>query len=93
MIKHNEYFDGNVQSLALEGHDKPVTVGVMAQGDYEFGTAAPELMRVVQGELIVKLPGSEEWRSFPAGTEFEVAGDSKFQLKVPVDTAYLCYYG
>jgi len=58
MIKHNEYFNGNVQSLALEGHENPVTVGVMAKGEYEFGTDAPELVRVVVGELNVKLPGS-----------------------------------
>ncbi len=93
MIKHNEYFDGKVQSLALEGHDKPATIGVMAKGEYEFGTNDPELMRVVAGELNVKLAGSDAWQSFPTGTEFHVPGDSKFQLKVPVDTAYFCIYG
>ena len=93
MIQHNAYFDGAVQSLALQGHEKPATVGVMAQGEYEFGTAAPELMKVVAGELIVQLPGQEDWQSFVSGTEFHVSGESKFRLKVPVDTAYLCIYG
>jgi uncharacterized protein YaiE (UPF0345 family) len=93
MIKHNQYFEGNVQSLALEGHDKPVTVGVMAAGEYEFGTDAAELMKVIHGELIVKLPGSADWASFKSGSEFSVEGNSKFQLQVPVDTAYLCIYG
>ena len=67
MIKHNEYFNGNVQSLGLEGHENPVTVGVMAKGEYEFGTDAPELVRVVVGELNVKLPGSSDWQSFKEG--------------------------
>ena len=93
MIKHNSYFDGTVQSLALEGHEKPATVGVMAKGDYEFGTEATELMQVVAGELIVKLPGSDEFVSFKTGSEFHVPANSKFQLQVPVDTAYLCIYG
>lgn len=93
MIKHNSYFDGNVQSLALEGHELPQTVGVMAKGDYEFGTDAPELMQVVSGVLIVKLPGSDEWQRFESGSQFSVPGQSKFQLQVPVDTAYLCIYG
>jgi uncharacterized protein YaiE (UPF0345 family) len=93
MIKHNAYFNGNVQSLALEGHDKPATVGVMAAGEYEFGTDLPELMKVVAGELIVLLPGQTEWQSFKNGDEFHVPGSSKFQLKVPVDTAYYCIYG
>lgn len=93
MITHNKYFNGNVQSLALEGHGKPATIGVMAKGEYEFGTDAPELMRVVAGELNVKLPGNSDWQSFKEGAEFHVPGDSKFQLQVPVDTAYLCFYG
>ena len=93
MIDHNEYFDGNVKSLVLEGHDKPATVGVMVRGEYEFGTGSPELMRVVAGELNVKLPGVDEWQTFEAGAEFRVPGDSKFQVRVPVDTAYLCIYG
>lgn len=93
MIKHNSYFDGTVQSLALTGHDKPATVGVMAAGNYEFGTEAPELMQVVKGELQVQLPGSEDWQVFKDGESFNVPGNSSFSLKVPVDTAYLCIYG
>ena len=93
MIKHNEYFEGRVKSLVLEGHDKPATVGVMAKGEYEFGTDAPELMTVVAGELVVMLPGSSEWQSFKSGSEFHVPGDSRFQLKVPINTAYYCVYG
>ena len=64
MIKHNAYFDGDVQSLALECNEKPATVGVMAKGDYEYGTATSEVMTVVAGELMLKLPGSVEWQSF-----------------------------
>ena len=93
MIKHNAYFEGKVQSLSLEGQDKPATVGVMVKGEYEFGTGAPELMKVVAGELIVTLPGTDSAQSFKSGEEFHVPGDSKFQVQVPVDTAYLCIYG
>ena len=93
MIKHNEYFEGAVQSLSVSGHEKPATVGVMAKGEYEFGTEAAELMKVVTGELIVKLPGSNKWQAYSAGSEFHVPAHSKFQLKVEIDTAYLCVYG
>lgn len=93
MIKHNQYFDGKVQSLALNGHEKPATVGVMAAGDYEFGTADAEVMHVVHGALTVKLPGEEGWKTYAAGESFHVAANSKFQLQVAVDTAYLCIYG
>lgn len=93
MFNVNEYFDGKVKSIGgFQADDLEATVGVMQQGEYEFGTGAKEYMTVVSGSLTVKLPGSEEWLTYPAGETFEVAGDSKFQVKVDVDSAYLCRY-
>lgn len=92
MFKVNEYFDGTVKSIAFTGTEGPATVGVMAPGEYEFGTAQREIMHVVSGALIVKLPGSDNWETFNAGDQFKVPANSKFQLQVKVDTAYLCEY-
>ena len=89
----NEYFDGKVKSIGFENEEGRATAGVMAVGDYEFGTSEDELMKVVSGELLVKLPGSDTFESFPTGSEFKVASDSKFQLQVKQPTAYLCFYG
>ncbi|EDQ01870.1 pyrimidine/purine nucleoside phosphorylase [Shewanella benthica] len=93
MLAVNEYFAGNVKSIGFQGEDKPASVGVMEPGDYEFGTAAPEVMIVVAGALTVLLPGSDSWQTFNAGTQFDVPGDAKFQVKVETQTAYLCLYG
>jgi uncharacterized protein YaiE (UPF0345 family) len=49
-------------------------------------------MHVIAGALTVKLPGSDNWETFTAGSRFTVPADSKFQLKVEQDTAYLCEY-
>ncbi|MNJ79538.1 hypothetical protein D3C77_775940 [compost metagenome] len=49
-------------------------------------------MHVIAGSLVVKLPGSEKYETFGAGTQFTVPANSKFQLKVVTDTAYLCEY-
>jgi purine/pyrimidine-nucleoside phosphorylase len=92
MVQVNEYFDGKVKSLTVNSKEGRKTVGVMDPGDYEFGTAAKEIMHVISGELIVKLPGSNDWKAFKAGSKFEVPGNSKFNLKVDEDTAYLCEY-
>ncbi|HRF87698.1 MAG: pyrimidine/purine nucleoside phosphorylase [Cellvibrionales bacterium] len=92
MFKVNEYFDGKVKSIAFQGEQLPATVGVMAPGDYEFGTSQNEVMTVVSGKLTVKLPGNDTWQTFAAGEAFQVAANSKFQLKVAADTAYLCTY-
>lgn len=92
-MKVNEYFDGNVKSIGFENSEGRVTAGVMAIGEYEFGTSEPERVKVVSGELIVKLPGEDEFKPYPSGQEFCVAEGKKFQLKVNQATAYLCFYG
>ena len=92
MLNVNEYFDGNVKSIALEGHALPATIGVMAKGEYTFGTDCKEIMSVVSGQLDVKLPGEDEWKTFINGQVFEVDANQSFDLKVPVNTAYLCEY-
>jgi hypothetical protein len=93
MFHVNEYFEGKVTSIGFENAEGRATVGVMAIGEYEFGTSEKERMVVTSGELIVRLPGSEDFKHFPAGTEFNVEAHQKFQLRVEQATAYLCFYG
>ena len=92
MFQVNEYFDGNVKSIAFPGEALPATVGVMAPGAYEFGTRQFETMTVISGALTIKLPGATDWQTFNAGDSFEVDANAKFQVKVAQDTAYLCTY-
>ena len=92
MLDVNEYFDGKVKSIAFQSNTLPATVGVMATGDYTFGTDCKEIMTVVNGELVVKLPGKDTWQTFVSGQTFEVEANQSFDLKVTVDTAYLCQY-
>ena len=89
----NNYFDDKVTSIAFQTATKPATVGVMEIGDYEFGTSEFETMSVVSGALTVKLPESNDWQTFNAGEQFTVDANQKFQVKVAVETAYLCTYG
>jgi uncharacterized protein YaiE (UPF0345 family) len=92
VFKVNEYFDGDVASIAFATADGPATVGVMAVGEFEFGTSQLEIMNVVSGALTVQLPGAQEWETFAAGTQFTVPADSRFTVRAEVETAYLCEY-
>ena len=92
MFNVNEYFDGKVKSIGFQTETLPATVGVMAPGEYEFGTSQKETMTVVSGALTVKLPGCDEWETFNANDSFIVEANQKFQLQVSVDKAYLCTY-
>lgn len=92
MLKTNEYFDGKVKSIGLDTVGGPATIGVMEKGNYEFSTSSKELMEVVSGSLKVTLPGEKSARTILKGKTFEVDKDSKFQVIVEEETAYICYY-
>ena len=92
MFKTNQYFDGKVVSIGFQGEQLPSTVGVMAPGEYEFGTSQREYVTVISGELVVKLPGAADWQRFGPGATFIVEANQRFDLRVAVDTAYLCKY-
>jgi purine/pyrimidine-nucleoside phosphorylase len=92
MFKTNEYFDGNVKSIAFELPGGPATIGVMAAGEYNFGTSSVEYMTVTSGELQVKQPGETEWKSYKPFNTFVVAKGVTFKVKAETDTTYLCLY-
>lgn len=90
MLTHNTYFDGKVQSIGFDRNGRRMTAGVIAPGEYHFGTEAPERMTVVSGELEAKLEGA--WKTYPAGTVFEVPGKSGFDVRARESSAYLCEF-
>ncbi|RJX70962.1 DUF1255 family protein [Vibrio sinensis] len=92
MIKENVYFEGNVKSLGFAQNGADLSVGVMAAGEYTFGTAAAEKMTVVKGALTIKRVGDSDWTTYQAGEAFDVVENSSFDLKVTEATAYLCEY-
>ncbi len=92
MFKVNEYYDGKVKSLAFKNSDGDVTAGVMAPGEYEFGTTTVEYMTVVSGALTVQLPGEDEWKTYSPFETFIVEKDVSFKLIVKEETAYKCVY-
>ncbi|HNY01929.1 MAG TPA: pyrimidine/purine nucleoside phosphorylase [Bacteroidales bacterium] len=92
MFKTNEYFDGKVKSIAFATSGGPGTLGVMAPGEYEFGTSTVEHMTVVSGIMTVLLPGETEWKEYAPFSTFIVPANTKFKLKIASDAAYLCQY-
>jgi uncharacterized protein YaiE (UPF0345 family) len=92
MFKINEYFDGKVKSIAFKTNDGPATVGVMAAGEYEFGTSTVEVITVTSGKLAAVLPGNSRWGYYGPGESFTVAANQKFKVKADEETSYLCLY-
>lgn len=92
MLKHNSYFQGQVQSVGFERHGRRQTVGVIAAGEFHFDTDAPERMHVVSGELFIRITGTSEFLCYPAGTNFEVGAKSGFDIRAKEPAAYLCEF-
>jgi purine/pyrimidine-nucleoside phosphorylase len=92
MFKTNEYFDGKVKSIALESAEGTATIGVMAAGEYEFGTGSIEIMTVISGKLSVMQPGETAWKVYKKCESFVVEKGVKFKVKCDEDTPYLCLY-
>ncbi|SDX60419.1 hypothetical protein SAMN05444411_10730 [Lutibacter oricola] len=92
MISANEYFNGTVKSLGYTTANGKSTVGVMEEGDYEFGTSSHETMTVIEGELIAQLPNNAEWKLYKAGESFEIEANARFKVKSVGQTSYLCTY-
>ena len=92
MFKTNDYFDGQVKSIAFMTTEGEATIGVMAAGEFEFGTSTVEYMTVTNGKMSIKLPGQEEWKVYGEFETFIVEKDVKFKVKVDSDTSYRCLY-
>jgi len=92
MFNVNEYFDGKVKSLGFENSDGPVTIGVMAKGEYEFGTTMVEHMTVTSGAMKVLIEGETEWKTYHQFETFRVEKNSKFKVIMEDQTSYKCVY-
>jgi purine/pyrimidine-nucleoside phosphorylase len=90
-MKHNVYFDGRVQSLALSTENGPATVGVMTPGHYTFSTDAEEHVVISTGSLRVRLP-DRDWRKVGVGERYVVPPGCSFEVETDADVSYVCYY-
>jgi len=89
----NVYFDGKVTSRTVVFDDgTKKTLGFMLAGEYSFDTGAAEVMEMIGGEMGVKLPGSDDFKTFKAGQSFDVPANSKFDLVVKAFADYCCSY-
>ncbi|MNT58495.1 hypothetical protein D3C72_1959320 [compost metagenome] len=58
-----------------------------------FNTGAPEIMEINGGSCRVRLAGSEEWKTYGAGQQFDVPGNSNFDIEVTETLDYVCHFG
>ena len=94
LTKGNVYFDGKCVShtvLFADGSKK--TLGVILPSSLVFNTGAPEIMEINGGSCNVRLKGEADWKTYAAGTSFNVPGDSSFEIEVTETLDYVCHFG
>ncbi len=92
--KGNVYFDGKCVShtvIFADGTKK--TLGVILPSSLVFNTGAPEIMEINGGSCNVRLKGEDSWKTYAAGTSFNVPGDSSFEIEVTETVDYVCHFG
>lgn len=94
MIKEaNIYFDGKVVSRTIFlPNGERQTLGVMQPGEYTFDTNEAEIMEMMSGELEIRLPGEENFKTLNTPETFHVPANSSFDLKIKTVTDYCCSY-
>ena len=95
VCKANIYFDGKVVSHSIVfGDGTKKTLGLIYPGSYTFNTGAPEIMAIVAGTCRAKLAGESDGKTYAAGTQFSVPGESSFEIAVDEGiTEYVCSFG
>lgn len=89
----NIYFDGKCVShtvLFADGSKK--TIGVIFPSKLVFNTGLPEIMEINSGVCKVKLAGESEWKTYQAGEQFSVPGNSSFDIETVETLDYVCNF-
>ena len=92
--KSNVYFDGKCVShtvLFPDGTRK--TLGVIFPSTLTFNTGAPEIMELNAGSCRIRLNGQGEWKTYSAGQQFAVPGNSSFDIETLEMLDYVCHLG
>lgn len=91
--KANVYFDGKCISHTVHFPDGTrKTLGVIFPSHLTFNTGAPEIMELNAGSCRVRLKGESEWKTYSAGEQFAVPGNSSFDIDTFEMLDYVCHF-
>ncbi len=88
------YFDGKCVSHGITFPDgTKKSVGVVLPSALTFNTGAPEIMECVAGSCEYRLDGTDVWLTSTPGEQFNIPGNSKFDIRVTDAYHYICHFG
>jgi hypothetical protein len=69
------------------------SIGVIFPSTLKFNTGLPEIMELNAGKCRIRLQGETEWKTYEAGQQFKVPGNSSFDIETIEMVDYVCHYG
>ena len=94
--KSNVFFDGKCVSHSVffpDGSRKTVGV-VLPNSQLTFNVGVPELMEISAGTCQVKIAGESSFKTYAAGSSFNVAANSSFEIHPSAEAVdYVCSFG
>jgi len=92
MYEIRKYHGDKVMSLTYEGEDHIFSVGIIAPGEYQFGTLKQEIFTVTHGMISVWIEGQDSYTDFGLNNSFVVHNHKNFKLRVKEISSYICFY-
>lgn len=90
----NVYFDGKcVSHTVVFPNGTKKTIGVIFPSSLTFNTGAPEIMELSAGSCRIRVKGQGDWKTYSAGQQFAVPGNSSFDIETLEMLDYICHFG
>ena len=93
VIEANVYFGGKVSSRTIlfpDGSKK--SLGILLPGEYHFNTSEPENMKIISGMAEYRLDENDDWKKVEQNGEFNVTGNSSFDIRALDVVDYCCSF-
>ena len=92
MFELRKYHGDKVMSLTYDDKVQSFSVGIIAPGEYQFGSLKKEIFTVISGKIGFWVEGGKDWTTCDLNETFTVPEGKNFKLTVIETSAYICHY-
>jgi len=92
MYELRKYHGDKVMSLTYDDKMQSFSVGIIAPGEYQFGSLKKEIFTVTSGKIGFWVEDEEGWTTCNTGEEFNIPEHKNFKLTVIETSSYICFY-
>ena len=92
MYELRKYHGDKVMSLTYDDSEQSFSVGIIAPGEYQFGSLKKEIFTVTSGKIGFWVESDEGWTTCNITESFTIPEHKNFKLTVIETSSYICFY-